>query len=94
MARSQRGKGSDLYHHGKDFRDDRSGLKWSMRMKIITTWRSELVKRFQIEMVDTGLFSCRDKKGSDSVFVCCPRPKADAAQEVERDLLNFPVSVA
>ncbi len=49
-----------------------------------------MVKRFQIEMVETALSSCRDEKRPDSVFACFSRPKTDAGQDLERELQNFP----
>ena len=46
--------------------------------------------RLQVEMVQTGLSSCRDEKEFDSVLDCFPQPKPDAGYDLDRDLLHLP----
>ncbi len=46
--------------------------------------------RLQVEMVQTGLSSCRDEKEFDSVLDCFPQPKPNAGYDLDRDLLNLP----
>jgi hypothetical protein len=91
MAKGQRGEGSGLYHHVNDFRYDCSGINWSTRVsEKRSPWGIQGVKRFEIDMFETGLFSCRVEKEFDSVCVCFPQAQADTAHDLERDLLSFP----